>query len=29
MIPYDADVGVYVRGTLVGFCGLMPEAKRA
>ena len=27
MVPQGADVGVYVRGALVGFCGLTMESK--
>ena len=27
MVPHGADVGVYVRGALVGFCGLTTESK--
>jgi hypothetical protein len=27
MVPHGADVGVYVRGALVGFCGLTAEGK--
>ena len=27
MVPHGADVAVYVRGALVGFCGLTTEGK--
>ena len=27
MVPQGADVEVYVRGALVGFCGLTTESK--